>query len=173
VAHPFKVAIDQPLGALLGTSLDAAKAHVPLVPPALGAAVLQNLCELVALACNADDQRPSTGRDAQRAEKLEAAKRHVEQHLADPDLTAAGTAAAIGISLRQLHILFEPTGTSFARYVLRQRLLKCRETVAGATGTGRSVADIAFGWGFGSMATFYRAYASEFGSTPTAARDGG
>jgi AraC-like DNA-binding protein len=170
LTRPFKVATDSPLGALLGASLDAAKAHVPLVSPVLGAAVLQNLCELVALACNAADERPSTGRDALRAEKLEIAKRHVQQHLADPDLTAASTAAAISVSLRQLYILFEPTGTGFARYVLRQRLLKCRDTIAGATGTGRSVADIAFGWGFSSMATFYRAYASEFSSTPTAVR---
>jgi AraC-like DNA-binding protein len=170
LTRPFKLAAGSPLGALLSASLDAAKAHVPLVSPVLGAAVLQNLCELVALACGTVDERPSTGRDALRAEKLEIAKRYVEQHLADPDLTAASTAAAIGISLRQLYILFEPTGTGFARHMLRQRLLKCRDTIAGATGTGRSVADIAFGWGFSSMATFYRAYASEFGSTPTALR---
>jgi AraC-like DNA-binding protein len=170
VTRPFKLAGASPLGALLSASLDAAMAHVPLVSPVLGAAVLQNLCELVALACNAADERPSTGRDARRAEQLDAAKRHVEQHLADPDLTPASTAAAIGISLRQLYILFEPTGNGFARYLLRQRLLKCRDTIAGATGTGRSVADIAFGWGFSSMATFYRAYASEFNATPTAQR---
>jgi AraC-like DNA-binding protein len=170
LARPFKLASNSPLGALLSASLDAAKAQVPLVSPALGASVLQNLCELVALACNAVDERPSTGRNALRAEKLEIAKRHVEEHLADSDLTAASTAAACGISLWQLYILFEPTGAGFARYVLCQRLLKCRDTIASATGTGRSVADIAFGWGFGSMATFYRAYASEFGSTPTALR---
>ncbi len=173
LTRPFKLATDSPLGALLSASLDGARAHVPLVSPVLGAAVLQNLCELVALACNAADERPSTGRNALRAEKLEIAKRHVQQHLADPDLTAASTAAAIGVSLRQLYILFEPTGTGFARYVLRQRLLKCRDTIAGATGTGRSVADVAFGWGFSSMATFYRAYASEFSSTPTAVRAAG
>jgi transcriptional regulator GlxA family with amidase domain len=74
------------------------------------------------------------------------------------------------VSVRQLHLLFEPTGTTFARYVLRQRLLKCRDAVAGATGTGRSVADIAFGWGFNSMATFYRTFANEFGAAPTALR---
>jgi len=170
LTRPFKLAADSPLGALLSASLDAAKAQVPLVSPVLGAAVLHNLCELVALACSAADKRPSTGRDAMRAEQLEIAKRHVEQHLVDPDLTAANTAAALGISLRQLYILFQPTGTGFARYVLRQRLLKCRDTIAGATGTGRSVADIAFGWGFSSMATFYRTYASEFGSTPAALR---
>jgi transcriptional regulator GlxA family with amidase domain len=61
-------------------------------------------------------------------EQLEIVKRHVEQHMADPDLTAASTAATVGISLRQLYVLFEPTGTGFARYVLRQRLLKCRDT---------------------------------------------
>jgi transcriptional regulator GlxA family with amidase domain len=72
--------------------------------------------------------------------------------------------------VRQLHRLFEPSGSSFARYVLRQRLLQCRDTIAGATGTGRSVVDIAFGWGFNSMATFYRAFASEFGGAPALLR---
>jgi AraC-like DNA-binding protein len=32
------------------------------------------------------------------------------------------------------------------------------------------VADIAFGWGFSSMATFYRTFANEFGAAPTALR---
>ena len=170
LTSPFKLAADSPFGALLRASLDAAKAQVPLLSPVLADAVLQTPCQLVALAYGAADQRPSTGRDTLRVKRVEAAKRYVEQHLADPALTAASTAAALGISLRQLYILFAPTGTGFARYVLRQRLLKCRDTIAGATGTGRSVADIAFGWGFSSMATFYRAYAGEFGSTPTALR---
>jgi transcriptional regulator GlxA family with amidase domain len=73
-------------------------------------------------------------------------------------------------SVRQLHRLFERTGGSFSRYVPRQRLLRCRDAVAGATGTGRSVVDIAFGWGFNSMATFYRAFANEFGAAPVAFR---
>jgi transcriptional regulator GlxA family with amidase domain len=69
-----------------------------------------------------------------------------------------------------LYRLFEPDDMTFARYVSRQRLLKCRDTIAGATGTGRSVVDIAFGWGFNSMATFYRAFVSEFGSPPAMLR---
>jgi AraC-like DNA-binding protein len=170
LTRPFKLVADSPLGGLLSASLDAAKVQVPLLSPVVGDAVLRNLCELVVLACGAADERPSSGRDALRAEQLAIVKRHVEHHLADSDLTAASTAATLGISLRQLYVLFEPTGAGFARYVLRQRLLKCRDTIAGATGTGRSVADIAFGWGFSSLATFYRAYASEFGSTPAALR---
>jgi transcriptional regulator GlxA family with amidase domain len=171
LTSPLSFAAVSPLGALLSTSLDAAKAQVPLFSPALGDAVLQKLCELVALACRASDEGPRTGRDSLRARRLEAAKLHIEQHLADPALTPASTAAAIGVSVRQLHRTFEQTGGSFARYVLRQRLLKCRDAVAAATGTGRSVVDIALGWGFNSMATFYRTFASEFGAAPVALRE--
>ena len=150
--------------------MDAAKAQAPLLPDELGEAVLRNLCGLVALSCGASDEGDERGRDSLRSAQLTAVKRHVDLHLADPGLTPASAAAALGISLRQLHRLFEPSGSSFARYVLRQRLLKCRDTIAGATGTGRSVVDIAFGWGFNSMATFYRAFASEFGGAPAVLR---
>jgi AraC-like DNA-binding protein len=79
-------------------------------------------------------------------------------------VAAISTAAALGISLRQLHMLFEPTGTSFARYVTQRRLQHCRAALTSPA--ARSVADIAFGWGFNSLATFYRA----FGLSPTAVR---
>ena len=107
-----------------------------------------------------------TERRSVRAARLEQAKRYIDQHLAEPDLDPATTAAALGISTGHLHRLFEPTGTSFAQYVQRSRLLKCRDSLGSVSGAGRSVADIAFGWGFNSLATFYRAFAREFGSSP-------
>jgi AraC-like DNA-binding protein len=85
-------------------------------------------------------------------------------------LTPANTAAALGISRRHLHLLFEPTGTSFAQYVTQQRLLQCRAALASSTGARRSMADIAFGWGFNSLATFYRGFEREFGLPPAALR---
>jgi transcriptional regulator GlxA family with amidase domain len=124
----------------------------------------------VALACGASDEGTEQGRDSLRSAQLAAVKRHVDLYITDSDLTPASAAAALGISARQLHRLFESSGSTFTRYVLRQRLLRCRDTIAGATGTGRSVLDIAFGWGFNSMATFYRAFVSEFGSPPAALR---
>ena len=170
LACPFRLPGASPLGSLLGAAMNAAKAQAPLLPDELGEAVLRNLCGLVALACGASDQGTEQGRNSLRSAQLAAVKRYVDLHLADPGLTPASTAAALGISVRQLHRLFEPSGNSFARYVLRQRLLGCRDTIAGATGTGRSVIDIAFGWGFNSMATFYRAFVSEFGSPPAVLR---
>ena len=168
--RPFRLPGPSPLGSLLGAAIDAAKVQAPLLPTELGEAVLRNLCGLVALACGTFDEHSELGRDSQRSAQLAAVKHYVDLHLADSGLTPASTAAALSISARQLYRLFEPNEMSFARYVLRQRLLRCRDTIAGATGTGRSVVDIAFGWGFNSMATFYRAFASEFGSPPAKLR---
>ena len=169
LACPFRLPGASPLGSLLGAAMDAAKAQAPLLSDELGEAVLRNLCGLVALACGASDEGTEQGRDSLQSAQLAAVKRYIELHLADPGLTPASAAATLGISVRQLHRLFEPS-ESFARYVLRQRLLRCRDTIGGATGTGRSVVDIAFGWGFNSMATFYRAFVSEFGSPPAMLR---
>ena len=170
--RPFRLPGVSPLGSLLGAAMDAAAAQVPLLADELAEAVLRNLCGLVALACGTSEERAAQGQgqDSMRSAQLAAIKRHVDLHLADPGLTPASVAAALGISPRQLHRLFEPSGSTFARYVLRERLLRCRDTIGGATGTGRSVIDIAFGWGFNSMATFYRAFASEFGGAPTVLR---
>jgi AraC-like DNA-binding protein len=170
LTRPFRLPGDSPLGSLLGTAMNAAQAQAPLLSDELGEAVLRNLCGLVALACGASNDGVEQGRESLRSAQLAAVKRYIDLHLADPGLTPASAAAALGLSVRQLHRLFEPTGGTFARHVLRQRLLRCRDTIAGATGTGRSVVDIAFGWGFNSMATFYRAFASEFGNAPAVLR---
>jgi AraC-like DNA-binding protein len=170
LARPLCLSGSAPLGSLLSAAMDAAKEQVPLLAGELGEAVLRNLSGLVTLAIGASDSGTEWGQDSLRFARLAAVKRHVDLHIADSDLTPASTAAALGISMRQLHRLFEPSGSTFARYVLRQRLLRCRDTIAGATGNGRSVVDIAYGWGFNSMATFYRAFVSEFGSPPAVLR---
>jgi AraC-like DNA-binding protein len=167
---PVVIPARSPLGSLLGASLDAAARQIPLLAPELGDAVLQNLCGLVALACGASEEGRWSGRDSLRAARLEEVKRYIDQHLAEPGLTPANTAAALGMSVRQLHLLFEPTGTSFAHYVARQRLLRCRAALADPAGFSRTVADVAFGWGFNSLATFYRAFEREFGAPPAALR---
>ena len=168
--RPMAVPAGSPFGSLLGAAFDAATAQLPTLSPDLGDAVLYNLCGLVALACGASDEGRSSGRDSLRTARLEAAKRYIDQHLAEPGLMPASTAAALGISLRQLHMLFEPTGTSFARYVTQRRLQRCRSALTSPTGIARSVVDIALGWGFNSLATFYRAFEREFGLPPTAVR---
>lgn len=70
----------------------------------------------------------------------------------------------LGISVRQLHLLFEPTGMSVARYLMLKRLEHARELLAQAA--QRPVSAIAFSSGFESLATFYRVFRHAFGVSP-------
>jgi AraC family transcriptional activator of tynA and feaB len=99
-----------------------------------------------------------------RAGRLTEARRHIDCHLADPDLSPGSVAAALRISVRALHLLFEQACSRFARYVARRRLEECRAALLG--NPARPAADIAFAWGFGSLSGFYRAFHAEFGMAP-------
>jgi AraC-like DNA-binding protein len=124
--------------------------------------VADNFCRLLAVACGASagDQQETIG-----LARLAEAKRYINLHLADPRLTPDKAAAALKISVRQLHLLFEPSGTSFAQYVLSRRLEECRAALMNPS-RGGSVTDIAFAWGFRSLATFHRNFRQAFGAAP-------
>jgi AraC-like DNA-binding protein len=128
--------------------------------------IADNFCRLLAVACAAaaGDQREAT-----HLARLEEAKRYINRRLADPALTPGKAAAALKISVRQLHRLFEPSGTSFAQYVLRRRLEECRAALANPIGD-RSITDIALAWGFNSLPTFYRSFRRVFEATPSELR---
>jgi transcriptional regulator GlxA family with amidase domain len=103
-----------------------------------------------------------------QAGRLAEAKQHIARHLAEPDLSPASVAASLRISVRALHLLFEPTGSSFARYMACCRLKECRAALLASP--TRPVTDIAFAWGFGTMSNFYRAVRAAFGMSPTEMR---
>lgn len=155
-----------PLAALLSASLDAAFVQLPRLDDHVAEAALGSIVGLVALACGTSDEGEPAGRDATRTARLLIVKRHVRQPLSDPLLDPRGVAAAFGMSVRQIHLLFQASNDRFTRHVLHQRLEACRATLSGPMGVGRSVADVAFGWGFNSLSVFYRAFAETFDASP-------
>jgi AraC-like DNA-binding protein len=136
-----------------------------LTVPEAGVA-LDNLCRLLALFADAQTKHAGPAEHAVHAARLVQVRRHIDEHLADPALTPDSVAVAHRISLRSLHLLFEPTGVSFARYVLRRRLQECHAMLASPLHAHRSITDIAFAWGFNSLATFYSAFQRQFGTAP-------
>lgn len=98
-----------------------------------------------------------------------AAHNVLAQNLHRPALSPLAVATEIGISLRQLHLLFEPTGRSFARTLMGMRLAEARRLMLGAMST-RPVADVAYACGFDSMATFYRVFRQTYSITPSELR---
>jgi AraC-like DNA-binding protein len=155
------------VGALVTATAEALAREAERLEPAAVDAVLDNFCRLLAIAGGlARADAVAGGREALRAAALARVERYIEGHLAEPDLTPERVAGAVGLSLRRLHRVFEPTATSFARRVLERRLEACRAELASPAAAGRSVADVAFAWGFDNLVTFYRAFRRTYGCTP-------
>ncbi|RSZ44202.1 MULTISPECIES: AraC family transcriptional regulator [unclassified Variovorax] len=107
-------------------------------------------------------------RAALRSGFLHAARGILARDLRQPELSPATIARELGISLRQVHVLFEPTGQSFARTLTSMRLGEASRMLSEAP--ERSVTDIAYLCGFDSIATFYRVFRAAYAMTPRDAR---
>ena len=125
---------------------------------------IESIARLALIARGRLAQGSPEGRAALRAGFLHAAREIMIRDLHRPDLSSATVAAELAISLRQVHVLFEPTGLSFARTLTAMRLKEARRLL-GLT-PARQVADIAYACGFDSIATFYRVFRSAYGMTP-------
>jgi AraC-like DNA-binding protein len=100
-----------------------------------------------------------------RSARLKVARVFVERNLHRADLKAELVARAMQISVRQLHMLFEPTGMSFSRYVLARRLEQARVMLEAEP--DRKVLGIVLECGIESLSVFYRGFHARFGVTPT------
>ncbi|KQO65363.1 MULTISPECIES: helix-turn-helix domain-containing protein [unclassified Methylobacterium] len=99
--------------------------------------------------------------DAARRREAEA---HVERHLADRDLSAETIAAELGISRSRLYRAFLPDG-GVARFVQQRRLERVRDALR-RQGETRSIATLAYAYGFASEQHFNRAFRTAFGRPP-------
>jgi AraC-like DNA-binding protein len=93
-----------------------------------------------------------------------AAQQILVQNLFRPDLSPTLVADLLGVSVRQIHLLFEPTGESFSRTLTTLRLAEAHKQLR--RDVTRPVADIAFACGFESLATFYRVFRRAYGLSP-------
>jgi AraC-like DNA-binding protein len=90
-----------------------------------------------------------------------AARSYIEEHLTDPNLSAAEIAAAIAISERQLSRVFADDGVSVPRHILSRRLDLARALLTGPR--AGAVADVAARCGFTSAAYFSHVFRERFG----------
>lgn len=126
--------------------------------------LVQDLAQLTLLARDRAAPGAPESRTAIRSGYLRAAQQMIRRALHRPDLSAKLVADAFAISERQIHLLFEPTGCSFARTLMALRLAKARELLASMP--DKPIADVAYGCGFDSIATFYRAFRLAYGMAP-------
>jgi AraC-like DNA-binding protein len=103
-------------------------------------------------------------RDRLRDVLLVAARRYVDTHLGDDDLTPRRIAAAHAVGLRTLYDAFEPSGESVGAYIRRRRLERCYADLVSAR--DRSVGEVALHWGFRNSSHFSRVFRERYGVSP-------
>lgn len=92
-------------------------------------------------------------------------RRFIEEHIADPDLTAARLAREFGMARASLYRHFDNMG-GIAAYVRRLRLRRARELIERSAGQGLRLGTIAAEVGFASPTVFARAFRQAYGMTP-------
>ncbi|RZU00924.1 helix-turn-helix domain-containing protein [Rivibacter subsaxonicus] len=108
----------------------------------------------------------------QREALRERIKQHVSAHLGDPALAVDAIALALNCSRRQLYNAFAEEPDGVAGYILRCRLEACRKSFDDRANDRRSITDIAFSFGFSSMAHFSRVFRAHLGVAPSDYRHG-
>ncbi|TDP94848.1 helix-turn-helix domain-containing protein [Labedaea rhizosphaerae] len=99
-----------------------------------------------------------------------AARAFIEEHLADPALSACDIATATGISERHLSRLFAAADTSVPKHVLARRLDAAHSVLT--TDKDLRTADVAVRCGFTSVAYFSQSFRKRFGVTAGEVRRG-
>ncbi len=94
-------------------------------------------------------------------------------HLHLPGLSVEFISAALNLSIRYVHRLFEQEELPLMRWVMRQRLERAHEQLAQPDSCHLSIAQIAYAWGFSDQAHFSRSFRKEFGHSPREARNCG
>lgn len=128
--------------------------------------LIETLCSLLSVALEAKARNSLVDDHSLNQIRLLSVKNYVCQNLSNPDLTPSTVADACGISVRYLHKLFKPQGETFGRWLLRQRLDRCRQQIADPRFLGKSLSKISYDWGFNNFSHFGRAFRSEYGMCP-------
>ncbi|MEV6261473.1 helix-turn-helix domain-containing protein [Streptomyces sp. NPDC051784] len=101
-----------------------------------------------------------------RGQLLDRIRGHIDDHLADPDLSPGTVARAHHISVRYLHRLFETEGITVARFIKQRRLHRCAQELGRRTASPPTVSSIAQRWGFVNPTHFSRTFRAFHGHTP-------
>ncbi len=99
--------------------------------------------------------------------RREQIRSYIETHLHDPALTPGSVAAAVHLSPRRLHQLFEADGETVGGYILRRRLEECARAMSDASQRSRTVTEIAFLHGFNNASHFGRVFRERYQTTPS------
>lgn len=157
-----------PLGTLLAAYLGQLCQQLPKLDAPGAAAALRAFDHLLAGTLGYVDTRREDVQATLASERLGQARNFINAQLESTSLSPQSIARAMNISSRQLHRLFEQTGSSVSGEIRDLRLLRARYLLR--THPGMPITEVAFACGFDSLATFYRLFKLKFGVTASELR---
>lgn len=91
---------------------------------------------------------------------------YLDTHLRRSDLSIDSMASALHCSKRYLHKVFLETGETLSEHILQRRLHACRLELIDPASPHQTVTDIAYAWGFSSLAYFSRVFKQAYDVSP-------
>ena len=110
-------------------------------------------------------------RTAKNRASLERIRGFIDANLADSDLCAQTASDALNMSRSHLYAVMAEAGETFSTYLRNRRLDECRRSIQDMP--DKTIAEIAFAWGFQDQSSFSRMFKARFGISPREGRHGG
>ena len=153
-------------GRILHGMLQSLRGELDTLPAASAHAVGESLVSLVAAGLGTLQGSQRVEASALKAYHLERIRRHIDEHLHEPDLTIESVAHRLGMSVSHLHRLFAGEPQSPAQYLWSRRMERCSRDLLDPRLASRPVSEIGYRWGFNDAAHFSRAFREHHGCPP-------
>ena len=136
-----------------------------------GAAYLATqILDILALAFEAGPTDIPEGPSLAQAAIRSRALAYIDRRISDAALDPAMVAAAIGVSTRYLHRVFESSENSVSTHIRAKRLQRARQDLSDECLHHRSISEIAVRNGFANQSSFATSFKKEFGVSPRSVR---
>lgn len=174
--HEFATGLDAiaqrpmagPMTSLLGEFLLNAEAYLPSMKASEVSMFLESLTLLLRAAVIPSADTLAAADLPISAGRFDLVRRHIQDHLASPDLGVTSICEALNLSRRQLYYLFEPHG-GVAGFIKQRRLAAACRALSNSN-DHRLISTIAYTYGYTNQALFSRHFQAEFGFGPREAR---
>jgi AraC-like DNA-binding protein len=136
------------------------------------ACLATQILDILAIAFEAGPADMPEGPSLAQAAVRRRAFAYIDRRISDAALDPAMVAAAIGVSTRYLHRVFESSEKSLSTHIRARRLQRARADLADERMGQRSISEIALRNGFANQSSFATTFKKEFGLSPRAVRAG-
>ncbi|EEA01679.1 transcriptional regulator, AraC family [Burkholderia sp. H160] len=161
--HGRVIEYQSPLSRLIPAQLAELCRGLPAMDAPAAQEALRTCALLIAAAFGKERGLTGSARAAARAAMFATARRYIDAHLGEVDLTVDSVLAVSRLSRPTLYRLFEPEGGLVA-YIRNRRLREAADELHRYP--HRPVINVAFGWGFNSASDFNRAFRRAYDMSP-------